>query len=157
MEPIYRAVIAQYQTHYKVFSATPTGQNYHWFPETDIFDNPPFSTQIQPFDREHLLQLVDVETMTDPGPVANAPPSPPPPLHRPLQPIARLLPTFRDITNPAMLQAVVQPDRIHSVDFKKKTAVVSYPTSLEKSTLALPDLMALNPELLAAFLVQSSA
>jgi hypothetical protein len=156
MEPTYRVPLAQYQNYVKILSATPTGRSYRWFSQTDIASNPTIQNQIQNFRRENLRQLIDAETMTDlsvtekvgPGPCL---------LHRPLQPTVRILPTFRDITNPAMLQAIVQPNRIHSVDLKKKTAVVSYPTSLEKSTLSLSDLLALNPELLAAFLVQSSS
>jgi hypothetical protein len=133
-------------------AATPTGSSYRWLPSSDIASDP----QVAGGQREAMRHLVDAETMTEPTSIDNIVPYVPQPVTRPVLPIARILPTFRDITNPAMLQAIIQPNKIYSVDVKKRTAVVSYPASLEKSTMAWADLLQLNPEMLAAFLVHNA-
>jgi hypothetical protein len=92
--------------------------------------------------RENLQFFLPPEASGNPG------------RRRPVEHIPAFLPTFKDIADPSMLTAMIQPSAIHSIDMVKKTAIVSYPRSAEKVTVSLHDVMILNPELLANWLVQ---
>jgi hypothetical protein len=95
--------------------------------------------------------------MTDPIPsIFPIYPQPVTHLFRPTESEDVILPSFSELPDPAMLRAPIQPARIYTVDFKAKTAVVSFSGSPEKVTRNLHELIVLNPGLLAKYLTEQN-
>jgi hypothetical protein len=149
----YRTVLARYGDLCRVLTATPDSVTREWVNvatlaslgesvASDLRSPPPVS-------------LVDQSVMTDIPPLTFWTSRHPSRTKlRPTAPTPTILPTFRELPDPAMLRAPMQPARIYSVDLKAKTAVVSFSSSPEKVTRSWHDLIVLNPELLATYLVQ---
>jgi hypothetical protein len=153
--PPYCIVLGEYHDMFKVFSSGPAGSSFQWLTELQIMRHDELAKLVSesrlgsderpwPLLRDFCTNTAGSPLSRPTHPVQNPPPEP------------SILPTFANVTNPLMLQAQVQPTRIYSVDLKAKTAIISYPGSREKQTISWTDLLALNPKLLASFLVQSS-
>jgi hypothetical protein len=148
---LYRVIIARYEDLFRVVTVTKKSISVAWVDSSTLGSD---SRLIDEFTRSAGPVLFDKETLTDvSGDVSPAPRVAPIQL-RHSEDIMFMLPTFKDIPDPAMLQSITQPSRIHSVDWRKRTVVISYATSMERSTMSWHDITVLNPQLLAKFLVE---
>ena len=100
---------------------------------------------IAAFEQQNGPKFVDASTQSE-GTSPIAPPT------RPSGSISSFLPSFAQVTNPLALQPPRQPLKIHEIDELKKTAVVSYKTN-ERHVISWKDLLIVNPELFANYLV----
>jgi hypothetical protein len=149
----YRQIVARYGGLCRVVTATPDSVTREWVPEQALAspDECRIGGPVSP-----PVSLEDRGTMTDSVPFRSHARPPRPQMHE-TEPMNAILPTFRELPDPTMLRAPMQPARIHSVDLKTRTAVVSFSGSPEKVTRSWHDLIVLNPELLATYLVEHAA
>jgi hypothetical protein len=152
------AVLASYDDKFKVFMATPGREFCEWRHMSEVPSDAhlDFSMSMGPTfaDAGSDPRVPSASIVTQQPPTVKAPNPTVQKQVRKVERITPFLPNYKDISDPAMLETVIRPSAIHSVDHVRKSAVISFPKSTEKATVSLSDLLSSNPELLANWLVQ---
>lgn len=143
-------IIGRYGDLCRVVYLTPTSETVRW---VNVCDIPP--DVVGEFVNCGGPAFVDIGTSPDLLAEALDPEYMAHPIRRVIQHPA-FLPTFGDVAHASMLQSQIQPVSVVSVDRNKKTAMVLLGSSTDARSMSWKDVMTLNPQLLAQFLVDTS-
>lgn len=141
------AIVGQYGDMYKTVSVGAGGLSRTWMHVSQI---PPVV-----FEQCRVTPVIyqDAETNTDSVSESQAGELDLVLPVRPLEFQQNILSSFKEVPNASVMQALIQPVKIYSIDKIKKTALVSYSCTSERMQMSWKDLIVLNPHLLASELV----
>jgi hypothetical protein len=150
----YQIVLAIYGDRYRILTCSSTSRTSSWYHRDIIEQSSELRSVVS--SSSSAPHLVDVSVMTDPvSDVISPYDHPAPAIFRRIERPEPLFPTFAELPDPSILMPQIKPTCIYSIDLKNKTAVVSLSGSSERVLRNLSDLIILNPQLLANYLVMN--